>query len=590
MTFEDKIERGSFTGTTSADVVEVSLPSMSAAMVQLTGTFSATTTFEVLVDEGSSPTWKAISATNVTSGVAATTATAAGVYSVSVAGARRFRARCSTFVSGTVVVAVNVSRGVAAGSSSGGGGGGGASTIADGADVAEGTTTDAGVVTDTTGTVIGFLRGNIIKWISQLTLMGAVTEAAPASDTASSGLNGRLQRIAQRITSLIALVPAALTGSGNFKTSIAESTATVTVAGAKTNNNAAPGATNAGVIPALANAAAPSWTEGNQVATSVDLTGFQRGIVHGTTAGGASATGVNPVLTGFVGTGATIRNWTASNSVTATAGNDVPGVGPLVYDTSGALWNRQRDTNSADNSSGTGVAGSGLLGWDGSVYRRVSTNASGQLVNAASKAEDAGHTSGDTGMFALAVRQDTQSGLAGTTLDYIPFTTDANGSLRGVTGGYSTVLTSTLTRPNDTTAYAAGDEMTDTGGAIQTITGAARFSGGSGIIQGIYISQSTLWTTKPQMEIWVYDTTSTPVADNGAFAPTDGVTDTCIAVIPVTATYAGTVNQALDSGLISVPFVTSGSANLFFRIVIRNAAQDSAVSGVTKFRFRILQD
>lgn len=42
------------------------------------------------------------------------------------------------------------------------------------------------------------------------TLTGAVTETAPASDTASSGVNGRLQRIAQRVTSLIALVPASL--------------------------------------------------------------------------------------------------------------------------------------------------------------------------------------------------------------------------------------------------------------------------------------------------------------------------------------------------------------------------------------------
>lgn len=36
------------------------------------------------------------------------------------------------------------------------------------------------------------------------TKTGSLTEAAPATDTASSGLNGRLQRIAQRITSLIA--------------------------------------------------------------------------------------------------------------------------------------------------------------------------------------------------------------------------------------------------------------------------------------------------------------------------------------------------------------------------------------------------
>lgn len=35
------------------------------------------------------------------------------------------------------------------------------------------------------------------------TRLGDVTETAPASDTASSGVNGRLQRIAQRITSLI---------------------------------------------------------------------------------------------------------------------------------------------------------------------------------------------------------------------------------------------------------------------------------------------------------------------------------------------------------------------------------------------------
>lgn len=40
-----------------------------------------------------------------------------------------------------------------------GSGGGGAATIADGADVAEGSTTDAAVITDTTGTVSGKLRG-----------------------------------------------------------------------------------------------------------------------------------------------------------------------------------------------------------------------------------------------------------------------------------------------------------------------------------------------------------------------------------------------------------------------------------------------
>jgi hypothetical protein len=46
--------------------------------------------------------------------------------------------------------------------------------------------------------------------VTQNTRIGDLTEAAPGTDTASSGLNGRLQRIAQRITSLIALVPTSL--------------------------------------------------------------------------------------------------------------------------------------------------------------------------------------------------------------------------------------------------------------------------------------------------------------------------------------------------------------------------------------------
>ena len=45
---------------------------------------------------------------------------------------------------------------------------------------------------------------------AQSTLFGAVTETAPASDTASSGLNGRLQRIAQRVTSLSSQIPTTL--------------------------------------------------------------------------------------------------------------------------------------------------------------------------------------------------------------------------------------------------------------------------------------------------------------------------------------------------------------------------------------------
>lgn len=59
---------------------------------------------------------------------------------------------------------------------------------------------------------------------------GAVTESAPASDTASSGLNGRLQRVAQRLTSLIALLPTALV-SNRLDVNLGAAPATVTITG-----------------------------------------------------------------------------------------------------------------------------------------------------------------------------------------------------------------------------------------------------------------------------------------------------------------------------------------------------------------------
>ncbi len=71
------------------------------------------------------------------------------------------------------------------------------------------------------------------------TLYGAVTETAPASDTASSGLNGRLQRIAQRLTSLIALLPANLgqkTSANSLAVTVASDQSALTVAQATAAN------------------------------------------------------------------------------------------------------------------------------------------------------------------------------------------------------------------------------------------------------------------------------------------------------------------------------------------------------------------
>jgi hypothetical protein len=62
--------------------------------------------------------------------------------------------------------------------------------------------------------------------------IGGLTETAPGTDTASSGLNGRLQRVAQRLTSLIALLPTALSSLGGLKVAVVEQTLGFTPAAA----------------------------------------------------------------------------------------------------------------------------------------------------------------------------------------------------------------------------------------------------------------------------------------------------------------------------------------------------------------------
>lgn len=50
----------------------------------------------------------------------------------------------------------------------------------------------------------------VVRDADTIGLVGGLTETAPASDTASSGLNGRLQRIAQRLTTMMAQLPTTL--------------------------------------------------------------------------------------------------------------------------------------------------------------------------------------------------------------------------------------------------------------------------------------------------------------------------------------------------------------------------------------------
>lgn len=94
--------------------------------------------------------------------------------------------------------------------------------------------------------------------------IGAVTETAPASDTASSGLNGRLQRVSQRLTSLIALFAnGAGTASAALRTTLASDDPAVAALG---STSGAAVTTNAsGTIQQYLRGLVTQWTAGTLV-------------------------------------------------------------------------------------------------------------------------------------------------------------------------------------------------------------------------------------------------------------------------------------------------------------------------------------
>jgi hypothetical protein len=77
-------------------------------------------------------------------------------------------------------------------------------------------------------------------------------------------------------------------------------TNTVTVAGNLTNNNAAPAATNIGVLAAVAAAASPTWTSGDQVLLSENLSGFLRVVDSSDGSVSAGTAGTTSMLAGGV--------------------------------------------------------------------------------------------------------------------------------------------------------------------------------------------------------------------------------------------------------------------------------------------------
>jgi hypothetical protein len=154
------------------------------------------------------------------------------------------------------------------------------------------------------------------------------------------------------------------------------------------------------------------------------------------------------------------------------------------------------------------------------------------------------------------------------------------------------VISTDITRPADTTAYAAGDALANstssptTGGF--TLTGAAKASGKGGIVTGATVISSNAAATGLQCEIWLFDQAVTAINDNAAFALSDADAKLCLGKIPATLVKEATNNSQAAIPNVGLPFQCVGSANLRFLVKVLNAYTPISAEVLT-VRLGILQ-
>lgn len=207
--------------------------------------------------------------------------------------------------------------------------------------------------------------------------------------------------------------------------------------------------------------------------------------------------------------------------------------------------------------SGTLIPADATNGIDVDVTRVIP----GTTATALGKAEDAAHSDGDTGVMVLGVRNYTGAGTDG---DYSALSTTSTGELRVMSHRplvKSSVASGGLTTA--TTAYTAGDQV----GTEFTMTGCARTSGGSGYITGVTLTDAA--DIIGAYDVVIFDSSTTPAADNAAASWSDTDILKVVAIIPLAGAYDTGLNRLAQANNLFIPFVCSGGTSLYANLICR---------------------
>jgi len=175
---------------------------------------------------------------------------------------------------------------------------------------------------------------------NQVLLSTDLTGALRVAGTFTSSPSGT-----QAVSGTVTNVPSGTQAVSGTVTNVPSGTQVVT--GTLTNNNAAPAATNFGVLSARATTAVPSYTEGNQVLLSTDLTGALRVVTTSTGTQPVSGT-ITAVQSGTYAVSGTVTNvpsgtQTVTGTVSTSPGEMTTGI-VASYGTSTSVANGSTGT------------------------------------------------------------------------------------------------------------------------------------------------------------------------------------------------------------------------------------------------------
>ena len=159
---------------------------------------------------------------------------------------------------------------------------------------------------------------------------------------------------------------------------------------------------------------------------------------------------------------------------------------------------------------------------------------------------------------------------------------------------FTTSVNTSLTRPNDASAYVANDTITTatSSAAAYTFTDCARINGGCGTILDAKLILSDVNAVVADYELWLFDSVVAIPNDNAAFTVTDAEAATLVAIIKFSGLDYGdsALNRVYHMSNTPRQFKCATADNDLYGLLVTRTAYTPVAQATYRVKLDIVQD